>query len=291
MATRWRWRCFNLENMKFSQVFNGFWWFLNNFSMNFGILSAHFGTETQCSVDPSGAKSAYLETSQNLTKHSKTLIKTHETSRKSKFLNSFAKKRKYPFKIWKKESQQHPVFPGGHPSKYWLGSMLLNFSDRTRTGVFNMIWPLARIQENFNILFQQHTCMYNTSQFLQCKKSCHTVTKTCKKKVFLQFLAFSCVFLHLKSKQSPNHARNCKKIQESARKCKKVLENAKKCKKMQENVTVGRHRDDTGTDTGTTVGRLWEDFVTTVWLWIYPEFTPNLPPKVVLNEEKVLKKS
>ena len=57
----------------------------------------------------------------------------------------------------KKESQQHPVFPGGHPSKYWLGSMLLNFSDRTRTGVFNMIWPLARKEENFNILFQQQT--------------------------------------------------------------------------------------------------------------------------------------
>ena len=40
-------------------------------------------------------------------------------------------------------SQQHPVFPGGHPSKYWLDSTLLNFSDRTRTGVFNVIWPLA----------------------------------------------------------------------------------------------------------------------------------------------------
>ena len=51
-------------------------------------------------------------------------------------------------KCW---SQQHPVFPGGHPSKYWLGSMLLNFSDRTRTGAFNMIWPLAKIQENVNI--------------------------------------------------------------------------------------------------------------------------------------------
>jgi len=23
-----------------------------------------------------------------------------------------------------------------------------------------MIWPLARIQENFNILFQQHTCIH-----------------------------------------------------------------------------------------------------------------------------------
>ena len=43
----------------------------------------------------------------------------------------------------KKSYQQHPVFPGGHPSKYWLGSMLLNFSDRTRTGVLNMIWPLV----------------------------------------------------------------------------------------------------------------------------------------------------
>ena len=39
--------------------------------------------------------------------------------------------------------QQHPVFPGGHPSKYWLDSTLLNFGDRTRTGVFNVIWPLA----------------------------------------------------------------------------------------------------------------------------------------------------
>jgi hypothetical protein len=54
-------------------------------------------------------------------------------------------------------SQQHPVFPGGHPSKYWLGSMLLNFSGRTRTGVFNMIWPLAKVQENVKIWFQQHT--------------------------------------------------------------------------------------------------------------------------------------
>ena len=44
-------------------------------------------------------------------------------------------------KMWR---QQHPVFPGGHPSKYWLGSTLLNFSDRTRTGVFSVIWPLAK---------------------------------------------------------------------------------------------------------------------------------------------------
>ncbi|KAG8233046.1 hypothetical protein J437_LFUL004267 [Ladona fulva] len=32
--------------------------------------------------------------------------------------------------------QQHPVFPGGHPSKYYPGPTMLNFGDRTRTGVF-----------------------------------------------------------------------------------------------------------------------------------------------------------
>ena len=40
----------------------------------------------------------------------------------------------------KEKCLQHPVFPGGHPSKYWPGSTLLNFGDRTRTGVFNVIW-------------------------------------------------------------------------------------------------------------------------------------------------------
>ena len=58
------------------------------------------------------------------------------------------------------------MFPGGHPSKYWLGSMLLNFSDRTRTGVFNMIWPLARVQEIVNILFQQHTYLLTDMRYL-----------------------------------------------------------------------------------------------------------------------------
>ena len=53
----------------------------------------------------------------------------------------------------KGKCQQHPVFPGGHPSKYWRGSMLLNFGDRTRTGVFSMIWPLTRMLAN-NQAFQ-----------------------------------------------------------------------------------------------------------------------------------------
>ena len=40
--------------------------------------------------------------------------------------------------------QQHLVFPGGHPSKYWPDPTLLNFADRTRSGVLNVVWPLAR---------------------------------------------------------------------------------------------------------------------------------------------------
>ena len=60
-------------------------------------------------------------------------------------------------KMWR---QQHPVFPGGHPSKYWLGSTLLNFSDRTRTGVFSVIWPLAK--EGVKIrLFELTDCLAN----------------------------------------------------------------------------------------------------------------------------------
>ena len=51
------------------------------------------------------------------------------------------------------ECQQHPVFPGGHPSKYWRGSTLLNFGDRTRTGAFSVIWPLTRRLAN-NQAFQ-----------------------------------------------------------------------------------------------------------------------------------------
>ena len=35
---------------------------------------------------------------------------------------------------------QHRVFPGGHPSRYWPGPTMLDFGDRTRTGVFMVVW-------------------------------------------------------------------------------------------------------------------------------------------------------
>ena len=41
---------------------------------------------------------------------------------------------------WKIKSLRHQEFPGGPPSKYYPGPMMLNFRDRTRTGVFIMVW-------------------------------------------------------------------------------------------------------------------------------------------------------
>ena len=35
---------------------------------------------------------------------------------------------------------RHREFPGGPPSKYYPGPMMLNFRDRTRTGVFIIVW-------------------------------------------------------------------------------------------------------------------------------------------------------
>ena len=34
---------------------------------------------------------------------------------------------------WQEKKGREKNFRGGHPSKYWLDSMLLNFSDRTRS--------------------------------------------------------------------------------------------------------------------------------------------------------------
>ncbi len=53
------------------------------------------------------------------------------------------------------KSQQHQEFPSGLPSKYYPGPMLLNFSDRTRTGVFNMVWTLTRSEAKY-YLFKQN---------------------------------------------------------------------------------------------------------------------------------------
>ena len=42
--------------------------------------------------------------------------------------------------VKKIKSLQHLVFPSGHPSKYSIGSQLLNFSDQMTIGVLNWIW-------------------------------------------------------------------------------------------------------------------------------------------------------
>ena len=61
----------------------------------------------------------------------------------------FTKTKKKEIKL---KSQQHPVFPGGLPSKYYPGPTLLNFSDRTRTGAFNMVWPLAGFNQYYFLM-------------------------------------------------------------------------------------------------------------------------------------------
>ena len=38
------------------------------------------------------------------------------------------------------KSLRHREFPGGPPSKYYPGPTMLNFRDRTRTGVFIVVW-------------------------------------------------------------------------------------------------------------------------------------------------------
>lgn len=40
--------------------------------------------------------------------------------------------------------QRHEEFPDGHPFKYYLRPMLLNFGVRKGTGGSSMVWPLAR---------------------------------------------------------------------------------------------------------------------------------------------------
>ena len=76
-------------------------------------------------------------------------------------------------------SQQHPVFPGGHPSKYWLDSTLLNFSDRTRTGVFNVIWPLA-FERAKSSLFQSRVVLENGKEkFGICLGYFHSSSRYC----------------------------------------------------------------------------------------------------------------
>ena len=44
-------------------------------------------------------------------------------------------------KLNKKKCLQHPVFGCSHLSTYWRSPSLLIFGERTRTGVFRLVWP------------------------------------------------------------------------------------------------------------------------------------------------------
>ena len=57
----------------------------------------------------------------------------------SKYALGISKKILKLKKNLKIKSLQHQEFPGGPPSKYYPGPMMLNFRDRTRTGVFIIV--------------------------------------------------------------------------------------------------------------------------------------------------------
>ena len=57
--------------------------------------------------------------------------------------------------------------------------MLLNFSDRTRTGVFNMVWPLTRRGANICPLEElaTMTCILHFSSAQHCLQLLHSQSK------------------------------------------------------------------------------------------------------------------
>ena len=69
----------------------------------------------------------------------------------SKILGTCAKCAQEENKIKKKRTAPDD----GHPSKYWAGPMLLNFSDRTRTGAFNVVWSQTPVTIQEDLLAVQ----------------------------------------------------------------------------------------------------------------------------------------
>src|SRR5215470_12254580 len=52
-----------------------------------------------------------------------------------------------------KQKSTAPGVPGGLPSKYYPGPTLLNFGDLTRTGAFNVVWPLtSTVQDQWGLI-------------------------------------------------------------------------------------------------------------------------------------------
>ena len=49
-----------------------------------------------------------------------------------------------------------------YPSKYWIGSSLLNFGDLARIGAFNVIW-LQIISTSFDFAMPQIACLHDAT--------------------------------------------------------------------------------------------------------------------------------
>ena len=60
--------------------------------------------------------------------------------------------------------------------------MLLNFSDRTRTGAFNMIWPLAKEGDNFELDEGLFVDMHKLKSYAHAANTCHYILQHVKGK-------------------------------------------------------------------------------------------------------------
>ena len=66
-----------------------------------------------------------------------------------------------------KKSLQHPVFPSGHPSKYWPGPTQLIFRDRTGSGAFYVVWSQAKVTKHTSFLWEQKKIQISSWNWFQ----------------------------------------------------------------------------------------------------------------------------
>ena len=104
------------------------------------------------------------------------------------------------------KSLRHREFPGGTPSKYYPGPTMLDFRDRTRTGVFIVVWS----QTLFCCWFAG-VMLYAILRFI-----CQTGLTLCKNGIILnshkKLMRGATVVLGLKRQQKVSSFQKCHQI-------------------------------------------------------------------------------
>src|SRR5437868_32324 len=81
-------------------------------------------------------------------------------------------KNKISNKLFHHKSQQHLVFPGGLPSKYYPGPMLLNFGDQRE--------PVYSTWYDSWLIFRHNFCIFMCQQQLRFPSNCTKLTNLIK---------------------------------------------------------------------------------------------------------------